>query len=216
VTDDHDGRRRRPLVVSLERAPEQRRRRHNGEGGCADLHGPRRLRQAVAGQQMPVNAARSAEVFDPAGMLAPHGEIAQRACVRGPALHVPDLDADDALGAGDAQLRIESVAHELEVRGACADRHRQADDRDHGEAGRFPQHAHAELEIHRPAHQPAERARVALMFLGLLDAAERAPCRVSRVGCTHPLRHELLFEQLQVRVHLAREVRLGPREAEQR
>ena len=74
-----------------------------------------------------------------------------------------------------------------------------ADDRDDGEARRLQEHPRAKLQVHRPAGEPAERSRVALLFFGLLDAAERAPGCVSRLVSAHPLRDVLVFEQLQVR-----------------
>ena len=63
---------------------------------------------------------------------------------------------------------------------------------------------------------PAERARIALMFLGLLDAAERAAGGQPRVSGRHALGDELLLEQRQVRIHLAREIVLGAAMTERR
>ena len=54
------------------------------------------------------------------------------------------------------------------------------------------------------------------MLLYLLDTAKRAAGSVASLGGTHTARDVLVFEQLQVRIHLAREVRFRTRRTEQR
>src|SRR4030095_15753226 len=71
---------------------------------------------------------------------------------------VPGSDADDAIGAGDVEGGIEQVVRELEERGARTDRDGQRNHTNSSEPGRFREHAYAELQVHRPAGEPAERA----------------------------------------------------------
>ena len=70
-----------------------------------------------------------------------------------------------------------------------------ADDR---QARILGQHSRAELEVDARIVQPAEATRVALMFLGLLDAAEGAARRQPRLVSGHALGDEPVFEQLQM------------------
>ena len=71
------------------------------------------------------------------------------------------------------------------------------------------------LDVEPRVLQEPERARVALVFLRLLDAAER-PGRISRLLDGHSLRDEPVLEDLEVRTDLSRELSLGPAGAEQR
>ncbi len=57
--------------------------------------------------------------------------------------------------------------------------------------------------------QPDERARVAMQFLHLIYAAERAPGRHTRLGRGHAAPQKLLFEQRKVRFHLAGHLAIG-------
>jgi hypothetical protein len=63
--------------------------------------------------------------------------------------------------------------------------------------------------------KPAERPRIALMLLRLLDPAERAPRREARLVGAHAACEELFLEELQVRVDFTCQLRLRPPAAEQ-
>jgi hypothetical protein len=116
-------------------------------------------------------------------------------------VHAANLDQARALR--QRQRRMDEQADDLEDDEPDPDRegHRQpADDR---QAGILHEHAGAELQIHRPAGEPAEHPRVALPFLYLLDAAKRPPRGVARLLRIHSTGDVLVFEQLQVRADLA-------------
>ena len=72
------------------------------------------------------------------------------------------------------------------------------------------------MALPQEIRDPAERSRIALTFLGLIDAAKRAPGCELRVGARHPFRHEAIFEQREVRFDFPRELVLGAAVAEQR
>ena len=105
---------------------------------------------------------------------------------------------------GHGNRGVDVGIEEGEERRADGDADRQSDAADQRQPRILHEHPRAELEVDAPVVQPAEGARVALVFLGLLDAAERAPRGEARVVAGHAFRDELVFEQLQVRRDFAR------------
>ena len=99
---------------------------------------------------------------------------------------IPVEDADDAVAVLERQRRVHHVVEELHDRRRRRRWRPQREDGDDGESRILHEHPHAKLEIHRPAREPAESARVALVFLRLLDTAERAPCGVARLVALMP------------------------------
>ena len=92
---------------------------------------------------------------------------------------------------------------------ADCNRRRQPDAADNRQARILLQHPGAELEVDARVVYPAEGARVALMFLGLLDAAKGALRGKARLLRAHALREEAIFKELEVRADLAREIVFG-------
>ncbi|HVL68750.1 MAG TPA: hypothetical protein VM364_15915 [Vicinamibacterales bacterium] len=111
---------------------------------------------------------------------------------------VPILECHDPLAVLDRERRVEKGIHEREEGRADGDADRQAQTTDQRQRGVLGQHARPELEVHPRVVQPAESARVALVLLGLLDAAEGAPRSQPRFIPGHAFGDELVFEQLKV------------------
>ena len=113
-------------------------------------------------------------------------------------LHVPIFERDNALAVLDRQRRVRLGVDQREEGGADADPDRQSQSADDREARVLRQHSRAELDVDSRIVQPAEAARVALMLLGLFDAAKGAAGRQSRFVFGEALGDELVLEQLKM------------------
>ena len=214
--DDRDRRRRAFSSASTSGRPSSgdAGTSRNARGGDADA--VRRLGAAIFGFHIAGDVLPGAEALDERQLLAPGAKVVQVAALEGVLLEVAGDDADQPIAAGERQRRPDHAVDELEIGRARAKGDCQRDDRDHRQARRLDEHPHAERQVHRPAGEAAERARVTLQLFGLFDAAERAPRRETRVFTAHALGDEVVFEQLQMAANLAREVRLGLAGTEQR
>ena len=96
-----------------------------------------------------------------------------------------------------------------------ADAQREGEQRHDREARRSQQCPGCMAHVTLPIVQPPERARVTMVFLGGIDAAEGTPRSEPGVCVGQAALPELVFEERQVRVHLARQIRLGPIRQEQ-
>jgi hypothetical protein len=111
---------------------------------------------------------------------------------------VPILECHDALTALDWQRGVEEGIKEREEARANGDADRLARAADQRQRGVLGQHPRAELEVHPRVVQPAKSARVALVLLGLFDAAEGASRSQPRFVSGHAFRDKLVFEQLKM------------------
>jgi hypothetical protein len=112
-----------------------------------------------------------------------------------------------AVGRGDSGVDI--GVEEREECCADSDSDREADAADQRQAGILQQHPRTELDVSARVVYPTEGARVALMFLGLLHTAKGALRGKARLFRTHALCAKAVFEELEVRANLAREIVLG-------
>ena len=94
--------------------------------------------------------------------------------------------------------------------GVAADAGAERHDDDGREAARLPQHPGRYAEIAPQVLEQRQRARLAVAFLGLFDAAHCAPSRGACLVAGHAPPPELVFEDGQVRRHLPRELLFSP------
>ncbi len=117
--------------------------------------------------------------------------------------------AHEPIGIGIRQWAKADGMQRAEDRRGRADAKRERDRRGRGEFGTAREAARTVREVLPEIGDPAERPRIALMLLRLLDAAEGAPGRESRFLRRQALEPKTLFEQREVRRHLPREVMFG-------
>jgi len=107
-------------------------------------------------------------------------------------------DADEPVGVRERQRPQHHRVHDGKDRRVRADAQRERQHRRDGESWCPPQHAARILDILARVAQPAKRSRLALILLGLLDAAECAPRGQSRLFRRQPAAPKLVLEDRQV------------------
>ena len=93
--------------------------------------------------------------------------------------------------------------------GIGADAERERQHRDGGEAGRAAQTSDRVPHVVSDVLQPPERSRVAMQVLRQRHAAHRAPRGQARLVRRQSAAAMLVFEQREMRRHLAIEIRVG-------
>ena len=213
---DHRDRRRRGLFVGLDQhAAHQRLTVGDAESRDAhlgDVDGTR-----IAGHhEVAGRVAPRADVGHRAQRLAPLEEVVEDLVLVLVLHEVHALNLTEAIALRQRQRGMRGQAEDLVDDEADPDREGHRHAADDGQARILHEHTAAELDVHRPAGEPSERARVALMFLDLFDTAEGAARGVARFLGVHPLGDVLVLEQLQVRIDLARQLLFGAVGAKQR
>ncbi|HVS88276.1 MAG TPA: hypothetical protein VHF01_08640 [Candidatus Acidoferrum sp.] len=118
--------------------------------------------------------------------------------------------ADDLVRIRVGQGAEEHAVNHAENRRTGANTQRQ---RQHGhgcKSGTLPQHAYAEAQILQQCFQEWKTAPVAIVFFGLLDAAQFHQCLPPRLLRTHS-RPEIVFGvHLEMASHLFRKLTVAP------
>ena len=209
MADDDHRRRAWLFVIIRQQAADYRSHSREPQRRRADLGDNDRLGNVRARDQIALERSVGAEIRDRPELLAPDCEIVQSLIGRAVRRGVPQPDLDDAIALVEGECRPGHLRREFErgrSRRDCEGHRETADER---QARILDEHPRAKLEVHRPACQPSERARVAVVLFRLLDAAEGAPGRVPGVVGAHAPCDESVLEQKEVRLDFARELGLG-------
>jgi len=149
------------------------------------------------------------EVLHRSQVLAPLHEVVQRPPLLVIDVDVPVFDGDHAIAFSKGKGSVNEGVREREETQANRDCRGEAEAADERQPRIFHEHPRPELEVDARIVDPAERPRVALTLLGLLDAAKRALRRESRFFRAHPFGEESIFEEPQMRADLARQLVFG-------
>jgi hypothetical protein len=215
VADEQDGCGAR-LLVALEQVAAQRRRHsRNAKSRGGDLGDADHVWQNAAAEQRTSGLAERAEILNVGDVRPPGCQIVERTPLGRVRRRIPVLHGDDAVALVQRERGVEHAVDDAERAHGDGDRDRHAESADERQARIPDQHAHGEPDVEPPLIEQRERSRVALSFFRLFDlAAERAARGKTCLGGAHAARDEVVFEQLQVRGDLAREVGVGRGAAE--
>ena len=216
VADHHDRRGAVTFVGVGERPAEGGRHARDAKARRRHLRDRQQFGLAARNREVAVDGAERAERFHRRQLAAPGREIVERARLCGVRRHVAILDGDDALPFVERQHRPQVAVEHREDDRADGDRDGHPEAADNRQARVFAGDARSQLDVEPPGVDRSERPLVALAFLRLLDAAERAPRGVARLLGAHAFRDEALFEKLQVRLDFARQFGFGVAGAEER
>ena len=143
------------------------------------------------------------QLLDGLQLFAPGDEVVQHSALGTPGNRSGVLQSNHPLAVLQRKRGIEHLGHDLEEHRANRDGHRHRESADQRQPPVLDEHADAEPGVERHRVNPLQPARVAPLFLVLLETAEpdvSLPARLLRVQ--HLLAPESLGLHLDVEAHL--------------